>query len=135
MSSIENRNRLLASLKKEDLSLLQAHLRVVTIQQGEFLEQRGRPVDSVYFPQTGMISLIVEMPEDASVEVGMVGYEGAIGITAGLGSRLAFVTALVQVSGTCLRISAAHFRLVADRSEHVRGLIVRHTELQMGQIQ
>ncbi len=40
---------------------------------------RKQYVDAVHFPQTGMISLIVEMPEDGSIEVGTVGREGGIG--------------------------------------------------------
>jgi CRP-like cAMP-binding protein len=82
-----------------------------------------------------MISLIVEMPEDRAVEVGTVGSEGAIGITVGLGSRISCVSALVQVSGTSLCIPAQHFRTLASESQHVRALIVRYHEMQLGQIQ
>jgi hypothetical protein len=66
---LELRNRLLASLRTEDLRLFERHLREAPIEQGEMLEEPGRFVDAVYFPQNGMISLIVQMPEDSSVEV------------------------------------------------------------------
>ena len=132
---LKNRNRLLASLKAQDLSLLRRHLRLVVIEQGEMLERRGHRVDAVYFPQTGLISLIVEMPEDRSVEVATVGHEGVVGIAAGLGSRLSSVSALVQVSGSALCIHAAHFRSAVNQNQHIRDLIVRSAELQMGQIQ
>jgi hypothetical protein len=82
-----NRNRLLASLKPDEL-LLSKHLREVAIEQGELLEERGEPVELVHFPQSGMVSLIVELPEDRAIEVGTVGSEGAIGLTVGLGSRI-----------------------------------------------
>jgi CRP-like cAMP-binding protein len=131
----KNRNRLLASLKSEDLSLLGRHFREVQIKQGQFLEERGERMEAVHFPQTGMISLIVEMPEDSTIEVGMVGSEGAVGVTAGLGSRISSGSALVQVSGTSLCIPASRFRTAAAQSSHVRELIVRYTELQMGLIQ
>jgi CRP-like cAMP-binding protein len=87
-AALEIRNRLLASLTPEELTLLARHLREVPIEQGEMLEEPGRSVDAVYFPQSGMISLIVQMPEDISVEVGTVGSEGAVGMTVGLGSDL-----------------------------------------------
>jgi hypothetical protein len=67
-TSLELRNRLLASLQTEDLILFERHLREVPIEQGEMLEEPGRFVDAVYFPQNGMISLIVQMPEDCSVD-------------------------------------------------------------------
>jgi CRP-like cAMP-binding protein len=114
---------------------LLGHLREIDIQQGDLLEDAGRPPDAVYFPQTGMISLIVQMPEDRAIEVGTIGSEGAVGITAGLGSRISFITAMVQVAGTSLCISASRFRAAAGQSAHIRDLIVRHSEVQLGQIQ
>ncbi len=131
----QNRNRLLASLSANELSRLQAHFREVPITQGALLEERGQRVDAVFFPQSGMISLVVEMPEDETVEVGMVGSEGAIGLNAGLGSRVASVTALVQVSGVAFCIPASRFRNIVVGSEHLHALIVRYNEIIAGQIQ
>jgi CRP-like cAMP-binding protein len=129
------RNRLLASLPASDLSLLSRHLREIPIEQGQTLEERDQPVDRVHFPQTGMISLIVAMAEDRALEVGTVGHEGAIGMMAGLGSRISFIRALVQVSGTALCIPASRFQAAASRSQRIRGMIVRYGELLLGQIQ
>jgi CRP-like cAMP-binding protein len=131
----KNRNKLLASLKPDDFSLLSRYLREVPIEQGMLLEDRGERVDAVHFPQTGMISLIVEMPEDGSVEVGTVGREGGVGLTVGLGSRIASVSALVQVSGTSLCIPASRFRSLAAQSQQIRDMSIRYAELQTGQIQ
>src|SRR5438105_794275 len=119
----KNTNRLLASLKPNEFSQLSTHLREVPIEQGQLLEERGEQVNVVHFPQSGMISLIVEMPEDRAVEVGMVGSEGAIGLTTGLGSCIGTVSALVQVSGTALCIPAARFRALASQSQHLAALI------------
>jgi CRP-like cAMP-binding protein len=134
-ASLKIRNRLLASLNTEDLRLFGSHLREVPIEQGEMLEEPGTSVETVYFPQNGMISLIVQMPEDNSVEVGMVGSEGAVGMAVGLGSRVSLICALVQVSGTALCIPAWLFRNAAVQNVHIRDLIVRYSELQLGQIQ
>jgi CRP-like cAMP-binding protein len=131
----KNRNRLLASLKSDELSLLQRHFREVDIKQGELLEERGQRVDAVFFPQSGLVSLIVEMPEDETIEVGMIGSEGAVGLNAGLGSRIASVSSLVQVSGVSYKISASRFRAAVAQSQHLQDLIVRYNEMQSGQIQ
>jgi CRP-like cAMP-binding protein len=133
--ALEIRNRLLASLTTEDLTLLARHLREVPIEQGEMLETPGGSVEAVYFPQSGLISLIVQMPEDSSVEVGTVGSEGAVGMAVGLGSRVSFICALVQVSGVALCISASRFRGAAGQSARIRDLIITYSELQLGQIQ
>jgi CRP-like cAMP-binding protein len=126
----KNRNRLLSSLKQDDFSLLSRYLREVPIEQGMLLEDRGERVDAVHFPQTGMISLIVEMPEDGSV-----GREGGIGLTVGLGSKVATVSALVQVSGASLCIPASRFRSLAAQGQQIRDMSIRYAELQAGQIQ
>jgi CRP-like cAMP-binding protein len=130
----KNRNKLLASLKPDDFSLLSRYFREVPIEQGILLEDRGERVDAVHFPQTGMISLIGEMPEDG-VEVGTVGREGGVGLTVGLGSRIASVSALVQVSGSSLCIPASRFRSLAAESQQIRDMSIRYAELQTGQIQ
>jgi CRP-like cAMP-binding protein len=131
----KNRNKLLASLKPNDFSLLSRYLREVPIEQGMLLEERGEWVEAVHFPQTGMISLIVEMPEDGSVEVATIGREGGVGLTIGLGSRVASVSAIVQVSGTSLCISASRFRSLAAQSHQIRDMSIRYAELQTGQIE
>jgi CRP-like cAMP-binding protein len=129
------RNRLLLSLPSSDLALLSRHFREVPLLQGQTLEERGQPVDAVHFPQTGMISLIVTTAEDKAVEVGMVGHEGAVGMMAGLGSRIASIRALVQVSGTALRIPAVKFQHAANQSPRIRMMIVKTAELQLGVVQ
>ena len=130
-----NQNRLLASLTAADWALLKRSLHEVPLIQGEMLKEAGRPVDAVYFPLSGMVSLIVEMPEDRSIEVGTIGSEAAVGLAAGLGSGISSIGALVQVSGTSLCIPASRFRTAAAQSQHIRDLIFRYVELQMGQIQ
>ncbi len=129
------RNRLLASLSASDLALLGRHLHEVPIEQGQTLEERGRTIDRVYFPQTGMISLIVTMAEDSALEVGTVGREGAIGMAAGLGSRISFIQALVQVSGIALCVSASRFQAAAGQSARIRTMIARYGEVLLGQVQ
>jgi len=129
------RNRLLASLPASDLSLLRRHLREIPMEQGQMLEERGEPVDRVHFPLTGMISLIVATAEDSALEVGAVGHEGAVGITAGLGSRISSIRALVQVSGTALCIPVSRFRAAAGRSLRIRQMTVTYAELLLIQAQ
>ena len=129
------RNRLLDSLPPADLALLNRHLRLIPVEQGQMLEEPGRPTDRVYFPQTGMISLIVAMVEDCALEVGTVGKEGAIGLITGIGSRISAVQALVQVSGTAWRIPAARFASASARSPRIRTMIARYSDLLLAQVQ
>jgi hypothetical protein len=81
------------------------------------LEEPGRSVEAVYFPQTGMVSLIVQMPEDSSVEVGTVGSEGAVGMAVGLGSRVSLSVHWFRSLG--LRFAFPH-RLSEQRLDKAR---------------
>src|SRR5690242_19412043 len=81
------RNRLSAALGPGDLELLRPHLIGLTqLVQSQLLQERGRPVEYVFFPVRGLVSLAVEAPENSSaggvgggaVEVGMTGREGLV---------------------------------------------------------
>jgi CRP-like cAMP-binding protein len=59
LTSSHQDNRLLAALPREMLDLLQRDLRQISLAQGKSLYEPGAPIDEIYFPQTGMISLLV----------------------------------------------------------------------------
>jgi CRP-like cAMP-binding protein len=128
-------NRFLGTLPPHDFSLLAPHLRTVALERGAILHDAGEEIERVYFPQSGMISLVAVMADGRTVETATVGRAGVIGASAGLGARLAVSTAIVQLSGTAAWISAAQFRAVANQSKTIRDLIVRCNDLLLGQVQ
>ena len=99
-------NSLLAALPPAEYQRLLAGLEPVTLKFGEVLQEPGVPIRYVYFPVDCAISLVttIEGPE-----VGLVGYEGAVGISLALGVDVSSVRALVQATGTAMRMTAAHF--------------------------
>lgn len=70
--------------------------------QGQVLHEAGAPVDRVYFPNSGMVSLVLSSPSGEQVEVAMAGREGAVGALEMLSDTVASETAVVQVPGTAL---------------------------------
>jgi len=95
----------------------------------------GDDIEHVYFPHTGMVSLVAVMQSGATVETATIGRGGVIGASAGLGARSTFGRAIVQLAGTAAFISAAQFRAAANQSQAVRDLIVRYNELLLAQVQ
>jgi CRP-like cAMP-binding protein len=128
-------NRLLAALPPNDLSLLAPNLKEITLERGQILQEQGNRVDQVYFPLSGIISLLAVMRQGDAIETATVGREGAVGSLAGLGPRRSHTRAVVQVAGTALRIAAPRFRRVAERSQAVRDIIVRYGEVLLIQVQ
>src|SRR4029450_3007927 len=93
-------NRFLAALPPHDFSLLAPHLRMIALERGTMLHDVGDDLEHVYFPHTGMVSLVAVMQSGATVETATVGRGGVVGASAGLGARRTFGRAGVQLPGT-----------------------------------
>ena len=128
-------SRFLATLPPHDFSLLAPHLRTVALEHRTFLHDVGEEIERVYFPHSGMVSLVAVMRDGTTVETATVGRAGVIGTSAGLGARSAVSRAIVQLPGTAAWVSAAKFHAVANQSQAMRDLIVRHNDLLLAQVQ
>lgn len=128
-------NRLLDSLAPAEAALLKPQLKVVKMVQGTLLQEPGDQISQIYFPISGMISLLAVMKQGNSVEVATVGREGAVGAMAGFGPRHAFTRAIVQVEGAAARISTQHFQEVVKKSATLRETVVRYNEGLLAQVQ
>jgi CRP-like cAMP-binding protein len=129
------RNRLLAGLAPADFALLAPHLSETTIDQGTVLQDVGQPIKRVYFPHNGLISLLGILPDGRAVDTATIGREGAIGLSAGLGSRIALSRAVVQLAGNFAQISPARLAEAADQSKGVREMIARYSHVLLAQVQ
>lgn len=129
------RNLLLASLPAKEFALLAPQLKDIVLEQGAVLQEQGERIDQVYFPHDGIVSLLAVMRQGDAIETATIGYEGAVGSFAGLGSRRAHTRAVVQVSGSASRIGASRFRKVAQDSEAVCRIVVRYGEMLLIQVQ
>ena len=128
-------NRLLAALPADTLELLGRELKQVSLQQGAILLEPGNPVEDIYFPQTGLISLLVLTRSGDTVEAATVGREGAVGLHGGLGGRRSFTRATTQIGGRFSAVRAGRFEHIANGSAPVRDLIMRYTEVILAEAQ
>jgi CRP-like cAMP-binding protein len=122
-------NRLLAGLPRDMLELMARDLRQISLAQHQEIYEPGAPIEEIYFPQSGMISLLVVAKDGGAVETATIGREGAVGLHGALGKRLSFTRATTQVGGrfSIIRASAlAH--LVQDHAP-LRDMITRYTEV------
>jgi len=102
-------NGLLAALPREDYRSLLGELEPVTLTSGEVLYEPGERIRHVYFLNDGQVSLLMVMVDRKALEVGLVGREGMVGVPLALGADASPVRALVQGSGSALRMKAASF--------------------------
>jgi CRP-like cAMP-binding protein len=122
-------NRLLAAIPPKAFSLFEPGLRASTFKQGAIVQEAGEPVEQIYFPQTGMISLLVVTQEGVGIEAAAIGREGAVGLHRGLGKRRSFTRAVISVSGTISHISAEVFERAVGQSDAIKDIITHYTEV------
>ena len=122
-------NRLLDLLAPEQLDRLRPHLTAEALELNQTLQQRGKPVESVVFPTSGMISIVATMRDGAAVEVGIAGREGMLGVQAVLGDEIALNEAMVQIPGSALRLPAGILRQEAQASAKLRAVLLRYVQV------
>jgi CRP-like cAMP-binding protein len=122
------KNRLLAALSPADFAELQGDLNLVTLPKKQIIYEVGSPLDQIYFIEDGLASVLTMMEDGASSEVGMVGPEGLIGVSALLGGKVSAQHIVVQLPGSAYRIPAATCKAVFDSNARVRGALLRFVE-------
>lgn len=125
-------NRLLASLRADDLALLTPHLNQGDLERGRLLYEPGDRIDTVYFPHDGVISLMTLMENGAAIESATIGREGALGLMAAVAPRQSLSRAIVQTPCRASRISAAQLHEAWEKSPRIRDLADRHSEALFG---
>lgn len=103
-------NRLLAALPRRDYQRLSRYLEPVSLPLQQVLHEPGDTIRHVYFPQSGVISLLTVVGPNKAAEVAVVGREGVVGESTTLGINVSQVRALVQGEGTALRIESSRLR-------------------------
>ena len=127
-------NRVLAALSSQEYQRLQPDLKQVDLVFGEILYEPGDVIQNVYFLNQGIISLLSTVEERSTLEVGMVGNEGMAGIGVFLGARISLNRALVQGTGTAMRMKAGALRQQLKHKGQLPELLRRYTHSLMTQL-
>jgi CRP-like cAMP-binding protein len=104
------RNHLLAALPCEEYERLLPRLESVPLTFMGVLYEGGEPIRHVYFPDDGLISLLIVMGDETVREIGVVGNEGMLGVAVALGMKTTTTRALIQMPGSAMRMKAGALR-------------------------
>jgi CRP-like cAMP-binding protein len=126
-------NRLLAALSREEYDRLAPHLEPVSLNLGETLFMPEEQVHHVHFLTTAVVSLLTSLEDGTGMEVGLVGPEGIVGISAILGGNETKV-ATVQASGTSLRLQVGKLQEEFNRGGQLQNALLRYTHALITQI-
>jgi CRP-like cAMP-binding protein len=135
MKDADGENQLLASMSAETLKRLKPQLSLVHVDSGKVLYGVDDKVEFVYFPRRGaMVSLLAVTEEGDTAEVGVTGYEGAIGLQAVLGGFNNTFDYLVQLTGDAWKLKAEMLRTEFRRDQPFQNAIMRYMQASFAQI-
>ena len=120
-------NRILAALPATEFTLLAENLSLIAIAPGEVLQRAGDAISFVYFIESGFISALTTLSEGQPLEVGLIGFEGVVGVSIALGATHAHSEMMCQAGGRAYRMSAATLR-EADTPQ-LRDLLLRYAHV------
>jgi CRP-like cAMP-binding protein len=114
----------LASLPKNEIERLAPYLSRVTL--GVRTELLDGHADYAYFMEEGLASVVLTLANGATVEVGVVGFEGVVGIPVLLGSQSMPGTTFIQVEGSGFRIDAERLKREFERNGKLRNHLQKY---------
>jgi CRP-like cAMP-binding protein len=113
-------NHFLASLSPHESELLGPHLKSLQLRQGAVIYRPEETIEQVYFPHTGVVSLVVGLTTGQFVEAGMLGRNSAVGAAAPLDGAIALIQAIIQVESAGMAAETAVVKQLAKESETLR---------------
>jgi CRP-like cAMP-binding protein len=134
-SILQSPNYLLAALPPRDFGLLRPHLETIQLVQETVLVGAGESLTRVFFPHSGVISLVVSLAAGGSVEVAMIGRDSVFGGSAALDGNISLTNAVVQLPGSASTLEVGILRTAARESLAFRTILIRHEQAVFAQAQ
>jgi CRP-like cAMP-binding protein len=134
-SSLATANRFLASLDPDELHELLPHLKLIELPRGKMIFAAGDPIEAVYFPHDGLVSLVIGLSTGEMIEVGMIGRDSLVGVSSAFGNKIALSRAVAQITGRGSVLHVDRFCDLAERSTAFRAILARHQNLVLAQAQ
>jgi CRP-like cAMP-binding protein len=131
-----NANRLLALLPPATLEAITTpYLKLRDLPFGTVVAETQGPMEEVFFPHTGVVSLVVELQDGGMLETAMIGRDGAVGIASALDGKLSLNKAIVQIAGTASVIKAEKLRDFALSDQDFHSRLIRHEQVLFAAVQ
>lgn len=124
-------NHIVASLPPADYERLAPHLEQIELSHGQMLYETDGRIEHVYFPINMMTSLVSQLSDGSSVEVGVVGFEGMVGLPLVLGVDKSPHETMAQIPGAALQMKAEVLKAEFKRGGALHDSLLRYTQNQM----
>jgi hypothetical protein len=128
------RNRLLLALSSSNLKRLMPELEQVHCQPEQVLMDADSALEHVYFPDSGVISIVAVYSDGSVIEMATIGREGCTGLQAVFGAKRSSVRLLVQLPRSAARMSRSAFTRSMESMPSFRNLMVTYVEAFLEQV-
>jgi CRP-like cAMP-binding protein len=128
------RNRLLLALPAADLERLMPELEYIRCARGEVLMDADSPLDHVFFPDNGIISVVAVYADGSIIEMATIGREGCTSVQAIFGATTSSVRLLVQIPGSAAKLSRAAFTRAMESMPSFRSLMYAYIQAFLEQV-
>jgi CRP-like cAMP-binding protein len=122
------RNDILRALLGSEYKHLSPRLEHVELKVGEVILQADQSIEYVYFPESAVAAMVDTVEDGGTVEVGVVGHEGMVGINIFLGCMVTPDKAIVQISGGAMRMKTKDLRKELRFGSPLQRLLLRYTQ-------
>jgi CRP-like cAMP-binding protein len=125
MNALSNwpRNRLLLALPSRNLKRLMPELERIRCERGQVLMDADSSLDHVFFPESGVVSVVAVYANGGVIEMATIGREGCTGMQAFFGAKTSSVRLLVQIPGSAVMMSRAAFARAMESMPSFRNLM------------
>jgi CRP-like cAMP-binding protein len=125
---------ILLSISDSDYGLLRPHLEYVSLPNHLVLHEPGGKLEFAYFPNRGLISLVVVMKDGRTAEAGIVGNEGFTGTLAAVGLSRSPLHAVVQITGDGFRVEVGALQNTLESAPHLQLMLSRYAAIRSMQV-
>jgi CRP-like cAMP-binding protein len=109
-------------------------LEQVLCRRGQVLMDADSPLDQIYFPDSGVVSVVAVYVEGSIIEMATIGREGCTAVQAVLGAKSSSVRLLVQIPGSAARMSRPAFTNAMDSMPEFSGLMYAYIQAFLEQV-
>ena len=127
-------NLILLSISDSDYSSLRPHLEYISLPNHLVLHEGGGKLEFAYFPNRGLISLVVVMKDGKTAEAGIVGMEGFTGTPVAVGLSRSPLQAVVQITGDGFRIEAGALQNTLESAPRLQEILSRYAAIRGMQV-
>ena len=115
-------------MSRTDRALLSPGLEPIELEICNSIKKANRPIEHVYFPDSGVISIVAVYADGSEIEMATIGREGCTGLQAVFGAKTSSVRLLIQIPGSAAKMSRRAFMRAVESMPSFRGLMFTYVE-------